>query len=423
MAMNYESTITHDVEAPGIAGAQEERRSRRRKRLVIAAIIGVVLLLGLLGYFLSGGQKAGAGDTPAEAAAGGGEQAPVVTVVAPGSNTVVNAINASGTVAARYDTPVGVVGEGGRVVKVYVNAGDWVKQGQVLASIDRSVQNQQVAGLQAQISVAQANLDLAKSQLGRALQLVDRGFISQADVDRLTAERDQAQAQLQVARASVNEAQARNARLSVVAPTSGIILERTVEPGQTVTQGSGNLFRMAAGGQMEMQALLSESDLSNLTVGVPAQVTPVGTSEPLNGKIWQVAPTIDPQTRQGIARIALSYDKALRPGGFANATIRAGAVSAPVLPESAVQSDDAGNFVYIVGDGNKVVRRSVTIGTVSSQGLTIAKGLNGTELVVLYAAGFLNPGETVQPRRQSSASARGNADAAPPEAPATKAGR
>ncbi|WP_420607133.1 efflux RND transporter periplasmic adaptor subunit [Novosphingopyxis sp.] len=424
--MNYESTISHDMnsdagEAPGIVGAQEERHARRRKRIIIVAVIGVVLLLGLLGYFLSGGKKAAAGDTPAEAAAGGGEQAPVVTVVAPGSNTVVSAINASGTIAARFDTPVGVVGEGGRVVKVYVNAGDWVKQGQILASIDRSVQNQQVSGLQAQISVAQANLDLAESQLGRALQLVDRGFISQADVDRLTAERNRAQAQLRVARASVGEAQARNARLSVVAPTSGIILERTVQPGQTVTQGSGDLFRMATGGEMEMQALLSENDLASLSVGVPAEVTPVGTSTALNGRVWQVAPTIDPQTRQGIARIALSYDKALRPGGFANATIRAGAVSAPVLPESAVQSDDKGNYVYIVGDGNKVVRRPVTIGTATAQGLTIASGLSGTELVVLYAAGFLNPGEAVQPRRQASASARGGADAASPSPPAAKA--
>lgn len=421
MAMNYETTIQQDPDAPEISGAQEERHARRRKRIIIISLIGLVLLLGLLAYFLTGGEKAATGDTAAEAAAGGGEQAPVVTVVAPGSDTVVSAINATGTVAARFDTPVSVVGEGGRVTRVYVDAGDWVRQGQVLASVDRSVQNQQVAGLEAQISVAQANLELAESQLARALQLVDRGFISQADVERLTAERDGARAQLRVARASVNEAQARNARLSVVAPASGIILERMVQPGQTVTQGSGTLFRLATGGQMELQALLSESDLAQLSVGVPAEVTPVGTGETLNGQIWQIAPTIDPQSRQGIARIALDYNRALRPGGFANATIRAGAVSAPVLPESAVQSDDKGNYVYIVGKDNKVERRSVQIGTVSAQGLTIANGLNGTELVVLYAAGFLNPGETVQPRRQSASSSRGGANAKAATPPAAKA--
>ncbi len=398
MAMNYESTITHDTESTGVEAAREERHARRRKRIIIFAIIAVVLLIGIVGYVLTRGDEPAA--DAAAAGESGGEQAPVVTVVAPGSDTVVNAINATGTIAARFDTPIGIVGEGGRVTQVYANAGDWVKQGQVLAAVDRSVQNQQVEGLRAQISVAESSLNLAQAQLNRALQLVDRGFISQADVDRLTAEKERAQAQLRVARASLNEAQARNARLNVVAPTSGIILERTVQPGQIVTQGSGSLFRMAAGGQMEMQAQLSEDDLAQVSVGVPAQVMPVGSTATLNGQIWQVSPTIDPQSRQGIARIALSYDKSLRPGGFANAMIRAGAVSAPVLPESAVQSDEKGNFVYIVGPGNKIERRGVTIGTVTDAGLTIASGLTGTEQVVLYAAGFLNPGETVQPRRQ-----------------------
>jgi len=399
MAMNYESTITNEMESPGVEAAREERLDRRRKRTVIIAIIAIVLVLGIAGYFFTRGEEPAA-DAAAAGGEAGGQEAPVVTVVAPGSNTVVNAINATGTIGARFDTPVGIVGEGGRVTQVYVNAGDWVKQGQVLAAVDRSVQNQQVEGLRAQISVAESSLNLAQAQLNRALQLVDRGFISQADVDRLTAEKERAQAQLRVARASLNEAQARNARLNVVAPTSGIILERNVQPGQIVTQGSGTLFRMAAGGQMEMQAQLSEDDLAQISVGVPAQVMPVGTTETLNGQIWQVSPTIDPQSRQGIARIALSYDKSLRPGGFANALIRAGAVSAPVLPESAVQSDEKGNFVYIVGPGNKIERRGVTIGTVTDAGLTIASGLSGNEQVVLYAAGFLNPGETVQPRRQ-----------------------
>ncbi len=413
--MNYETTIDKDLSGTGLSVVEDERRARRRKRIIIAALFAIVIAIGLAAYFLTGGEKA----ATAEAADGAASdaQAPVVTVVAPGSNTVVSTINAAGTVAARFDTPVSVVGEGGRVTQVYVNAGDWVKQGQVLASIDRSVQNQQVSGLQAQISVAKANVELAQSQLTRALRLVDRGFISEADVDRLTAERDRATAQLRVASAAVNEAQARNARLSVVAPTSGIILERMVQPGQTVTQGSGSLFRIAAGGQMELQALLSEGDLARVSIGVPAQVSPVGTAQALTGQVWQIAPTIDPQSRQGIARIALSYDRALRPGGFANATIRAGAVSAPVLPESAVQSDAKGNYVYVIGAGNKAVRRNVEIGAVTDAGLTIVRGLSGSELVVVYAGGFLNPGEVVQPRRQKGI-ARQTASDSQPAAPA-----
>ena len=141
---------------------------------------------------------------------------------------------------------------------------------------------------------------------------------------------------------------ARTARLNIVAPKGGYVLDRNVEVGATVTQGSGMLFRIAEGGQMELRAQLNESDLASLSVGTPADVVPVGTDQQFTGQIWQLSPTISEQSRQGIARIALSYDRALRPGGFAQATIKAGSRVAPLLPESAVLSDDNGNYVYLV---------------------------------------------------------------------------
>jgi HlyD family secretion protein len=154
---------------------------------------------------------------------------------------------------------------------------------------------------------------------------------------------------------------------------------------------------------MELQALLGETDLANVSVGIATQVTPVGTDKVLTGNIWQISPMIDPQSRQGIARISLGYDSALRPGGFASARIQSGTSEASVLPESAVQNDSKGSFVYIVGKDNKAVRRDVIVGSVSSAGLSITSGLNGTEKVVLRAGGFLNPGETVRPEVQKKA--------------------
>ena len=106
---------------------------------------------------------------------------------------------------------------------------------------------------------------------------------------------------------------------------------------------------------------------------------------------------IDPQTRLGMARIALGYDPALRPGGFAGASIVAGNSSAPLLPQSALQSDDKGNYVYVVGAQNKVERRAVKIGAVSDAGVAIVSGLAGDERVVASAGAFLNPGQKVVP--------------------------
>lgn len=386
--MNYETTLTpaQDLLDPDAAERQ------RKRRWVIFAVVAALLIAGAAYYFMSASSGAGAPGADKQS------QAQTVTVIAPGSETVVRAINATGTLAARREIPVGVVGEGGQVSRVFVDAGQWVEQGQVLVSIERSVQVQQIGGAEAQIGVARADLQLAQNELDRALKLVDRGFISKADVDRKTATRDSARARLRVAEAQLSELRARTARLDIRAPVGGYILERNVEPGQTVSAGSGILFRMAQGGQLELQAQLGEADLASVSVGVPATVTPVGTDQQFTGQIWQIAPMIDPQSRQGMARIALPFDRALKPGGFASVEIKAGAVSAPVLPKSAVQTDREGSYVYLVGKDNKVVRRNVKQGIVTPSGIAITEGLDGSERVVLYAGGFLNPGETVTPK-------------------------
>ena len=318
----------------------------------------------------------------------------------PGRGAIEGTITATGTIAARRSLPVGVVGEGGRVVSVNVEQGQWVNAGQVLASIDRSVQNQQARAQAAQIQVARADAELAQSNLDRALQLVERGFVSQADVDRLTATRDAARARVAMAQAQLGELRERNARLNIVAPASGLILERNIEPGQTVGGGTPSVFVIAQGGQMELRAQVGENELQKLSVGVPAEVSPVGSNETYTGQIWQIEPTVDAQSRQGVARIALKYAPGLRPGGFATATIRSGTTVAPLLPESAVLADDEGSYVYIVGPDNTVVRRAIETGMITSRGVAITGGLSGDEQVVLRAGGFLNPGERVNPVAQ-----------------------
>lgn len=392
--MNYETTVRAESgETFDSVTYDGEASSKGKRRLFIILAIVFALVIGGALWFYS--QRSGAATAPA---GDRDQQAPVVSVITPGASTIAGEITATGTLAARRDLPVGVAGEGGRVVSVPVDAGDWVRAGQVLVVIDRSVQNQQVLSSTAQVDVARADAQLAQANLDRALKLVERGFVSQADVDRLTATRDAAVARVRVAQAQVGELRARNARLNVVAPASGYILERNVELGQIVSAGSPALFRIAQGGEMELEARLSEDDLAQLATGVEAVVVPAGTTKEFSGQVWQLAPTIDPTSRQGIARIALSYAPGLRPGGFATATIRSGTLVAPRLPESAVLSDDKGSYVYIVDQDNKVVRRNVTLGSAVPGGIIVTKGLSGKERVVVRAGGFLNPGETVKPQ-------------------------
>lgn len=401
--MNYERKVDSMDSLAGTESFYEADDNRRKRMLTIAAVALIAVIL--LGVWYAFAHSKGA-DTAAGGAGGAGgagaQNVPNVTVVIPGRVSVQAAIAANGTIAARREMPVGIAGEGGQVVRVLVEPGQWVGAGQTLAVIDRAVQSQQAASLAASIKVAQADADLAQAELERAQALVGRGFISKADMDRKRATRDAANARVRVSQAQYQEALARNGRLNIVAPAAGLVLTRQVEPGQVVGAGSGVLFRMARGGEMEMLAQLAEADLQRVKVGTRATITPVGTNLQIAGQVWQVSPIVNMDTRQGTVRIAVPYSAALRPGGFADARLVSGTEQAPLLPESAVQSGPDGNFVLVVGADDKIERKLVKVGTVTDGGVSIASGLTGNEKVVVLAGAFLNPGDKVKPVVQKS---------------------
>ena len=372
-------------------------RSRQRRWVIIGVVILAVVAIALF-FMMRGGS---AKDDQAAGGPGAG-QIPTVSVVVPGRSAVAGMITASGPLAAKRDQPVGIAGSGGRVVHVLVDAGSWVRAGQTLAVVDRSVQAQQAAQLSAQVLAAKADAALAQSNYERAISLQGRGFVSKAEIDAKKATRDAAFAQVQVAQAQLGATRAEIGRLDITAPTSGLIMARNVEVGQIVSPASGALFRLAEAGQMEMRAQLSQQDLAAVHVGMSATVTPVGSDRSFTGTVWQVAPMIDPQSRLGQVRVAIAYDPAIKAGGFAEVRIAGGTTTAPLLPQSAVLSDEKGNYVYVVNGKNEVERRAIKIGGVDDNGVTIAQGLSGNEPVVLSAGPFLNPGQKINPKRQAA---------------------
>jgi HlyD family secretion protein len=396
--MNVEQGFWRKRAIDGIDATEDGVDPRTGRRNLI--IGGVVALLVLFGAWMMMHRGKPALDASAAA------QLPRVTYIIPGKESVTNTVAATGNLAAKREMPVGVAGEGGMVSRVLVEPGDWVAAGQVLATVDRRVQAEQTAQMAAQIQMAEADARVAQTNLDRAQKLVSRGFISQADIDQKTATRDAAVAKVRLSKAQHGEMAARMGRLDIRSPTAGLVLTRSVEAGQIVGNGSPALFTVAEKGELELRARVAESDMARLGVGRPSEVTPVGSTRAFPGAIWQLSPVIDPTTRQGFARIALKYDPALRPGGFASATIESGAVDAPLLPESAVQSDTQGNFVYVIGTGDKVERRQVKTGQVSDAGIAILGGLAGNERVVFSAGAFLNAGDKVIPVCASPVAAR-----------------
>ncbi len=390
MNMHFPSqdrSLRVDLPDRGARVLPEGRRARRRRLLLL--VLAALALAAFVAFLVVKARAPRPTTPPAPP--------PVVSVLVPGTVPVAERVSAVGSIAARRDMPVGVAGEGGMVVAIRAEAGQFVRAGQVLAEIDSSVQRAQLAQLEAAVRQAEADARLAQAELDRALALVERGFISRADIDRRTAARDAARARVAVAEAQVREMRARIDRLAIRAPEGGLVLARNVEPGQVVSPGSGGLFRIAAGGQFEMRAQVPEQEMGRVRVGQPASVIPIGSTERFEGTVWLIEPVIDPQSRLGTVRIALPAQPGLRVGAFANAELEGATAPRPVVPQSAVLTDRQGSFVLVVNGSDVVERRPVRIGPVLPGGVAIAEGLSGSERVVASAGAFLRPGERVTP--------------------------
>jgi len=322
---------------------------------------------------------------------------PTVSVTEVGVSTVPTTVSIIGTIAARYDMPIGVEGDGGRVAAIYVEAGDHVKSGQVLARLNVSVLEPQVANLEAALEQARAEAELADAEYRRAQAVGASGALSAEETQRRKSAGVTAAAKVKVAAAQLAEAQARLARAAVRAPADGIILTRNVEVGQTATAGGEALFRLSQGGEVELRGQVAEQDLPLLKVGQAVNVRLTGTSRVYEGRVRLLGAVIDPQTRLGQARVTLTPDPNLRPGAFARAEVTVSNADRAVLPQTAVLTDDKGSYVLIVNAQHKIERRTVHVSGIVQNGVTIADGIVGTDQVVATAGAFLQEGELVNP--------------------------
>jgi HlyD family secretion protein len=291
--------------------------------------------------------------------------------------------------------PIGIDGDAGRIVAVSAEAGDHVKRGQVLAQLDDSVLQPQVNRLAASLEQARAQAALSAAEYRRAKGVESAGALSAEDIEKRRAAAVTDDASVRVAAAMLAEGQARLARTRVVAPVNGIVLTRKAEVGQIASPGGEALFRLASGGEIEMRGQVAEQDLAALKVGQPASVYLTGFSQAFEGRVRLLGAVIDTQSRLGDIRIALKPDPALRPGAFARGSVTTAKVARPILPQTAVLSDDEGTYVFVVSEENRVQRRGVSISGTTPDGVIISGGLTGNERIVATAGGFLREGESV----------------------------
>jgi HlyD family secretion protein len=331
---------------------------------------------------------------------------PLVSVMSPGITSVTSSVTFTGAISARYDMPIGIDGDAGRIVAVYVEAGDHVKRGQLMAKLDESVLVPQVNRLAASLEQADAQAALSAAEYRRAKAVEAAGALSAEDIEKRRATSVTDAANVKVVAAQLAEYEARLNRTRVVAPVDGTVLTRKAEVGQIASPGSDALFRVASGGEVEMRGQIAEQDLAALKTGQPASVYLTGLARPFEGRVRLLGAVIDPNTRLGEIRIALKPDPALRPGAFARGSVTVDKADRPVLPQTAVMSDSKGAYVYVVNDQNHVERRPIRVAGTTDAGVIVAEGLIGPERVVTTAGGFLRDGEPVTIAHPSAATAQ-----------------
>jgi RND family efflux transporter MFP subunit len=380
--------LQEDVEARVLV-FDPVRANPRRKWLLGAAAITVAVAVGAAIWM----SRASAPKAIAPLA--DRTSVPLVSVMTPGVQPVATQVTFTGTIEARHQLPIGNSGDTGRIVAVYVQVGDHVRRGQMLAKLDDSVLAPQVLQLSAALDQARAQAALSAAEYRRGAEIGPSGGLSAQDIEKLHAASIMDAANVKVVAAQASVMRAKLALTRIVAPVDGTVLTRGAEVGQIAGSGGPALFQLEDSGQVEMIGQVAEQDMAGLEVGQSAAVYLVGNAQPFVGRIWLLGAVIDPQTRLGEVRIELRPNPALRPGAFARSMVTLNQAQRPILPETAVMADNAGSYVYVVGHDGVVERRPVHVGSVVPTGVVIAQGLSGHERVIAMDGGFLHSGEKV----------------------------
>jgi RND family efflux transporter MFP subunit len=344
---------------------------------------------------LLGAGLAACGDTPKDDTV---KSAMTITTATAKARPVAREVTVMGTVVAWEEMPVGAEVGGLAITQVLVDEGDEVKRGQVLARLNDSVLRAQLAQQEAGIVSAKAQLTEAQANLKRAEELLPKGHISGQTADARRAAAGTAQAQLAVAQASRDETLAKLAQTRITSPDDGYISARSAVIGQIVNPGD-QLFRVVRDGRLELDAEIPETTLAMLAPGLTVQVSAEGIPA-TTATIRAVAPSVDVQSRLGVAHIALPPKAGFRPGMFAQASIALQNSAALTVPGSAVVYRDGAAGVFVAGKDDTVSFRKVVTGDRVGDHVEVVSGIAAGDEVALKGAGFLEDGDHVTVARE-----------------------
>lgn len=365
----------------------------------VGIIAGLVIVAGAGAWYVSNGSGAYAEGTH-DAKGGKAEQPPaVVNVIDPQREDVPVVQQANGTV-----TPIRTVDlhpqTTATIRAVHIKEGQFVKQGELMFSLDDRADRANLDKARAQVERDRASLADLQRQYQRSADLVARKFIAQSAVDTLRAQVDQAQATLKADIAATSASDVATSYNAIRAPMSGRVGGINVYPGSLV-QPATSLTTITQLDPITVAFTLPESSLPGLLAAqkrgkVEVQALPGADLAPVTGQLTFIDNTVDPQS--GTIRVKAEFpnrDTTLWPGQYVDTKVTVQTIKdAVVIPDSAIVTNAQGTYVYVL---DKDQARLVPVQRLYATGVNAAvKGLAGNEKVVTEGKQNVRPGGKVR---------------------------
>ena len=337
----------------------------------------------------------GAGVPKAEATATAKPGAALaVSVTTPLQQTWPTQLLASGNLAAWQEAVVSAQTGSLRIAELYVDVGQPVKRGQLLALLADDSLRASLDKQNAALAAARANLEQAQANVQRARAVGSSGALSGKSVDDYVIAQATSQAALASAQADLRGTQIQLEQTRIVAVDDGYVSSRSALLGNVVPAGT-ELFRLVRQSRIEWRAEVDAQHLSQVQVGQAAHIVlPNGST--VTGKVRQIAPTLSTSTNRATVSVALPAGSGAAPGMFASGTIEGAATPALTLPQAAVVLRDGRSDVYLLKDDSTVTRRTVLTGRRQGDRVELLSGLPAGARVVASGGAFLAEGMKVE---------------------------
>ena len=273
---------------------------------------------------------------------------------------------------------------GGSVIKVNVELGDYVRKGQVLATIKST----DIADFEKQSIDAKSDLLVAKNNLKVAQELFDGKLNSESDVLQAKSEVNKAQSQLSKIQETYKIYNIKAGSIyEVTAPISGFIIQKSINQDMLLrSDRSENIFDIAEISEVWAMANINEIDINKVKLGIDASVTTLSYPDKVfKGKVDKIFNVIDPETKAMQARIKLqNSDFLLKPDMNANIKLSYNEKNESMIaiPSKAIVFDKSKNFVMIFKDRHNIETRQVEVYRVVGETTYISGGLKENEKVI-----------------------------------------